>query len=605
MGDGRAALAAVAERRPDLILSDAMMPELDGFGLLAELRADPSTSQLPVIMLSARAGEEAAVEGLAAGADDYLLKPFSSRELIARVRANLDLAELRQAAARATERHARLLRDLADAAVARQPRRDGVAEVLEVVAERARALVGAERALARARAATASRPGATPAGVHPPRRAHGRRRARARRAAARRRGEHRRRRGRVRPDPARPARRDAAGERPALRARAPRGGDAPAQPAARVAARARPTPSSPRSTCPAPSEASVGGDWYDAIALGDDDGRARHRRRRRARRQGRLRDGPAAQRRARVPARGLRPGADAGARQPAARHARRRLRDARLPVRRHGHAARCATPTPATRRRWSSLPDGATRWLDGGARAADRRGARGRLPRDGGRDPAAGERARALHRRPRRAPRRADRRRASGGSPWRPPTAPATPATLAGRLVAGDARHGAPRRRRRARARPPRGRRRAARAAPARPRPRRSARCASGCAAGSTPRAWTAREAADVLLAVGEAASNAVEHPLEPAPGRDRRQPPARVATAPPDRDPRPRPLGRRAVGAAPRARDADHAARSPASVGDRPLAGGHHRHHPPPEGGPSPHEPPAGVRHRIASRRR
>ena len=148
VADGRAALAAVAARRPDLILSDAMMPELDGFGLLAELRADPSTSQLPVIMLSARAGEEAAVEGLSAGADDYLLKPFSSRELIARVRANLDLAELRQAAARATERHARLLRDLADAAVLVN-RAATVDEVLEVVAERARALVGAERALAR------------------------------------------------------------------------------------------------------------------------------------------------------------------------------------------------------------------------------------------------------------------------------------------------------------------------------------------------------------------------------------------------------------------------------------------------------------------------
>jgi signal transduction histidine kinase/serine phosphatase RsbU (regulator of sigma subunit)/DNA-binding response OmpR family regulator/anti-sigma regulatory factor (Ser/Thr protein kinase) len=146
--DGRAALEAVQARRPDLILSDAMMPELDGFGLLARLRSDPATSQLPVIMLSARAGEEAAVEGLAAGADDYLVKPFSSRELIARVRANLDLAEMRQAAARATERHARLLRDLADAAVDIN-RAATVADVLEVMAERARTLVGAERAVAR------------------------------------------------------------------------------------------------------------------------------------------------------------------------------------------------------------------------------------------------------------------------------------------------------------------------------------------------------------------------------------------------------------------------------------------------------------------------
>jgi signal transduction histidine kinase/serine phosphatase RsbU (regulator of sigma subunit)/DNA-binding response OmpR family regulator len=146
--DGRAALDAVRERRPDLVLSDAMMPQLDGFGLLAELRSDPATSQLPVIMLSARAGDEAAVEGLAAGADDYLLKPFSSRELIARVRANLDLADLRQAAARATERHATLLRDLADAAVEIN-RAATVPQVLDVVAQRARALVGAERAEAR------------------------------------------------------------------------------------------------------------------------------------------------------------------------------------------------------------------------------------------------------------------------------------------------------------------------------------------------------------------------------------------------------------------------------------------------------------------------
>jgi signal transduction histidine kinase/serine phosphatase RsbU (regulator of sigma subunit)/DNA-binding response OmpR family regulator len=148
VGDGRAALAAVAARPPDLILSDAMMPELDGFGLLAALRADPATAQLPVIMLSARAGEASAVEGLGAGADDYLIKPFSSRELIARVRANLDLAELRRAAALATERHSQLLRDLADAAIAINRARTA-GEVLEVTARRARDLVGAAWALAR------------------------------------------------------------------------------------------------------------------------------------------------------------------------------------------------------------------------------------------------------------------------------------------------------------------------------------------------------------------------------------------------------------------------------------------------------------------------
>jgi two-component system KDP operon response regulator KdpE len=66
-----------------------MMPRLDGFGLLKALRADERTRRLPVILLSARAGEEASVEGMDSGADDYLVKPFSSRELLARVRAAL------------------------------------------------------------------------------------------------------------------------------------------------------------------------------------------------------------------------------------------------------------------------------------------------------------------------------------------------------------------------------------------------------------------------------------------------------------------------------------------------------------------------------------
>jgi len=74
------------------------MPRMDGFGLLAGIRADPDLRDLPVILLSARAGEEARVEGLDAGADDYLVKPFSARELLARVRSNLELARLRQEA---------------------------------------------------------------------------------------------------------------------------------------------------------------------------------------------------------------------------------------------------------------------------------------------------------------------------------------------------------------------------------------------------------------------------------------------------------------------------------------------------------------------------
>ena len=89
-------LKAARARRPDLVLSDVIMPNLDGFGLLREMRDDPTLAGVPVILLSARAGEEARVEGLEAGADDYLIKPFSARELIARVKSNLELVALRR-----------------------------------------------------------------------------------------------------------------------------------------------------------------------------------------------------------------------------------------------------------------------------------------------------------------------------------------------------------------------------------------------------------------------------------------------------------------------------------------------------------------------------
>ena len=94
VGDGKAALAAARAHPPDLILADVMMPQLDGFELLRELRADAATRAIPVIMLSARAGEEARIEGLRAGADDYVVKPFSARELVARIAARLELDAL-------------------------------------------------------------------------------------------------------------------------------------------------------------------------------------------------------------------------------------------------------------------------------------------------------------------------------------------------------------------------------------------------------------------------------------------------------------------------------------------------------------------------------
>jgi signal transduction histidine kinase len=104
VGDGAAALESALGDPPDLVLSDVMMPELDGFGLLQVLRSDPRTRTVPVILLSARAGEEAALEGLHAGADDYLVKPFSARELLARVRTHLQLGHLRRAWACELER---------------------------------------------------------------------------------------------------------------------------------------------------------------------------------------------------------------------------------------------------------------------------------------------------------------------------------------------------------------------------------------------------------------------------------------------------------------------------------------------------------------------
>ncbi len=94
--DGEAALTSIRARRPDVVLTDVMMPNLDGFGLVARLRANEATADLPVIVLSARAGEESRIEGLQVGADDYLVKPFSARELVARVQVHVSLAQLRR-----------------------------------------------------------------------------------------------------------------------------------------------------------------------------------------------------------------------------------------------------------------------------------------------------------------------------------------------------------------------------------------------------------------------------------------------------------------------------------------------------------------------------
>jgi signal transduction histidine kinase len=96
--NGRVALEMALADPPDLVLSDVMMPEMDGFQLLAALRENSATKTVPVVLLSARAGEESRIEGLQAGADDYLVKPFTARELIARVDSHIRIARFRKEA---------------------------------------------------------------------------------------------------------------------------------------------------------------------------------------------------------------------------------------------------------------------------------------------------------------------------------------------------------------------------------------------------------------------------------------------------------------------------------------------------------------------------
>jgi PAS domain S-box-containing protein len=104
VADGEQVLAAARRQRPDLIVADVMMPRLDGIALVAAVRRDESLRSVPIVLLSARAGEESRIEGLDAGADDYLTKPFSARELVARVGALLELAHMRRQAEEALRR---------------------------------------------------------------------------------------------------------------------------------------------------------------------------------------------------------------------------------------------------------------------------------------------------------------------------------------------------------------------------------------------------------------------------------------------------------------------------------------------------------------------
>ncbi|MCA2214265.1 ATP-binding protein [Jidongwangia harbinensis] len=138
VADGEAALESIRRRRPDLLLTDVMMPRLDGFGLLRAVRQDESLRTLPVMMLSARAGREAGVEGLDAGADDYVVKPFAAPELIARIRTTLNLVRTRSA-------HTRQLSALADTAAVIASGR-ALDDAFQAATEQARALLDGIRA---------------------------------------------------------------------------------------------------------------------------------------------------------------------------------------------------------------------------------------------------------------------------------------------------------------------------------------------------------------------------------------------------------------------------------------------------------------------------
>ncbi|MBE0626584.1 MAG: response regulator [Burkholderiales bacterium] len=98
--DGAAALAACMTQAPDALISDVSMPGLDGFRLIERLRADENTALMPVLLLSGRANEDERIAGIAAGADEYLVKPLGGRELVARVEGAVRLARLRRETAR-------------------------------------------------------------------------------------------------------------------------------------------------------------------------------------------------------------------------------------------------------------------------------------------------------------------------------------------------------------------------------------------------------------------------------------------------------------------------------------------------------------------------
>ena len=142
VADGEAALSSVRALKPRLVLSDVMMPKLDGVGLMEAMRAEPELKDIPVILLSARAGEESKVEGLRAGAEDYLTKPFSARELLARVESNLKIANTRRESERVLREEAQILEELNRVGTAVSSELD-LERAVQVVTDAATTLTGA------------------------------------------------------------------------------------------------------------------------------------------------------------------------------------------------------------------------------------------------------------------------------------------------------------------------------------------------------------------------------------------------------------------------------------------------------------------------------
>jgi DNA-binding response OmpR family regulator len=93
VSDGDAALAAIAREPPDLVLLDVMIPGRDGYAVCQEIRANPAWRGMRIIMLTAKGGDIQREKGLSLGADDYVTKPFSTRELVERIRRILDRVE--------------------------------------------------------------------------------------------------------------------------------------------------------------------------------------------------------------------------------------------------------------------------------------------------------------------------------------------------------------------------------------------------------------------------------------------------------------------------------------------------------------------------------